>query len=91
MKNVTCPIDNATTDPYGAFANAIRLSADGLEVLLDFCVYSEIENRARVVSRVRVSREFLHIIQNKIGLAISPPKEGEFQDLLVMPPIKEET
>ena len=73
-KNVDCLVD-AGEDPYGTFANAIQLSLDGSEVLIDFCVYSATENTARVVSRVRVSQEFLPVIHQKIGLDLNVQDE----------------
>jgi len=63
-------------DPYGTFANSFRIIQDGSEILLDFCVYSEQENRARVVSRVRVSLDFLPFIHQKIGSNLQLPDEG---------------
>jgi hypothetical protein len=69
-KNVDCLVDTGD-DPYGTFANAIQLSLDGSEVLIDFCVYSATENTARVVSRVRVAQEFLPVIHQKIGLDLN--------------------
>ena len=87
FKNVTdCPID-LPEDPYGSYANAIQLSSDGNEILIDFCVYSETENRARVVSRVRVAQAFLPIILQKIehDLQLTSPKN--LAQLFVMPPV----
>ena len=80
-------IDGPARDPYGEFANAFRLSVDGAEILLDFCVYSESENTARVVSRVRVSKDFLPVIVQKIGSSFTAPVEGVPSKLFVMPPI----
>lgn len=71
IKNVDCPVEGPLP-PYGVFANAFRLSLDGSEILLDFCVYSETENSASVVARVRVSQDFLPVIQKKIGSSLSP-------------------
>ena len=62
FKNVDCPIDPPNGDPFGEFSNALRITEDGGQIILDFCVYSESENRARVVSRVRVGKDFIPII-----------------------------
>ena len=80
-KNVICTVD-APSNPFGEFANSFRISQDGSEVLLDFCVYSELEKIARVVSRVRVSLEFLPAIHQKIGASLSV---GEGSLILLMP------
>jgi hypothetical protein len=87
FKNIECPISGPVEDPFGEFANAFRLSVDGAEILLDFCVYSEAENTARVVSRVRVSKDFLPVIVQKIGRSFKAPVEGIPTSLFVMPPI----
>lgn len=81
-KNVSCPVDDPT-DLFGVFANAIRLRSDGPDVLVDFCVYSSTENRARVVSRIRVQRSFLPTIQEKIANAV--PGLVREEAILVMP------
>lgn len=84
FKNVTdCPID-APEDPYGTYANAIRLTSDGGEVLIDFCVYSQNENRARVISRVRVAQAFLPIILQKIEQDLN---RSATDKLIVMPAV----
>jgi len=83
-KNVDCPVEGPEADPYGTFSNAIKVSLDGSEVLIDFCVYSEAENRARVVSRVRVSQDFLPIIHQKIGQDLNL---STIPVLFVMPPV----
>jgi len=85
FKNVNCEVVGPE-DPFGTFSNAIRLSADGGEVLIDFCQYSEADNRARVVSRVRVHRDFLATIQHKIGYAVAP-QDGDPPVVFVMPPV----
>lgn len=82
-KNVHCDVEDPE-DLYGTFANSFRITQDGSEILLDFCVYSERENRARVVSRVRVSAEFLPIIHQKIGSSLKVDL-GEGTTLFVMP------
>jgi hypothetical protein len=85
-KNVDCPVDEPEEDFYGTFANAIRLKADGQEILIDFCVWSEAQNRARVVSRVRVSQDFLPIIHQKIGHDLNLTDGRPI--LFVMPPVQ---
>lgn len=86
-KNVDCPVEGPAEDPYGTFSNAIQLSVDGAEVLIDFCVYSEAENKAVVVSRVRVSQDFLPIIHQKIGQDLRVVEQEDKSLLFVMPPL----
>ena len=83
FKNVNCDVESPG-DPYGDFANSFRITQDGRDILLDFCVYSARENKARVVSRVRVSIEFLPIIHQKIGNSLRI-KLDEASPLFIMP------
>jgi len=89
FKNVECEVEEPL-DPFGSFANALRLTTEGTEVLLDFCVYSHTENKARVVSRVRCARGFLSTLVCKISNALSPPDKKSGSCLFVMPPLREE-
>ena len=84
-KTVDCPVH--AEEPFGVFANAFRLSSDGAEILLDFCVYSETENQAKVVSRVRISSGFLTTIHKKISEAFKKPGKSR-GSLIVFPEIK---
>jgi hypothetical protein len=87
-KNVDCPVDPPSeSEVYGTFANAIKLTVDGSEVLIDFCLYSEEAHRAQVVSRVRVSQDFLPIIHQKIGQDLNLPPDGR-PVLFVLPPVE---
>ena len=85
-KNVSCPVD--TQGDFGSYANAFRIMQDGNDILLDFCVYSEQDNAAKVVSRVRVPPTFLNVILSRLQEALhapDPPTQGR---LYVMPEIK---
>ena len=66
---VSCPVDmGSQVSRVGAFANAFRVVQDsGDECFLDFCVYSAKEDRAELVSRVRVNRSFLPILYARLG------------------------
>jgi len=64
-KNVDCEVKNSITN-FGVYANAFRVLFDGAEVLLDFCIYSEAEGIAEVVSRIRVTETFLGVILERI-------------------------
>lgn len=67
---------------FGDFANAFRLVPEGgPECFLDFCVYSAQEEKAQVVSRVRVHRSFLPILHARLQKEmelheVRPPRRG---------------
>ena len=82
-KTVDCPVE--VNDPYGSFANAFRITIDGSEVLLDFCLYSSELNRAKVVARVRIATGFLGTIHNRIGNSLNRKNNS---GLFVFPEIK---
>ena len=68
---VTCPVDLGACSSFGEYANAFRVYADNDdELLLDFCVYSARDNKARCVARVRIPTTFLTDIQTRIGRAL---------------------
>jgi hypothetical protein len=77
-----------TQGDYGAYANAFRIMQDGNDVVLDFCVYSEQDNAARTVSRVRVPPTFLNVILARLQDAMSVPASDSNERLYVMPEIK---
>jgi len=56
---------------FGVFANAFRIVEEvGEDCFLDFMVYSAQEEEAVVVSRVRVRRDFLPAICERLGEAM---------------------
>jgi hypothetical protein len=81
-KTVKCPIA-PPEEPYGNFANAFSVSGDGAEALLDFCLFSEAEEQAKVLARVRVSKEFLEVIHQRLGDLLQNRKPNP--TLLVLP------
>ena len=85
-KNVSCPVD--TQGDFGAYANSFRIMQDGSDIMLDFCLYSEAENAAKVVSRVRVSPSFLGVILTRLQEAWSLPDRPDQGRLYIMPEIK---
>ena len=74
---------------FGEFANAFRVVEEiGEDCFLDFMVYSAQEEEAVVVSRVRVRRDFLSAICDRLGEAmtrfegnepVEAPKNGVFR------------
>lgn len=72
--NVIVPADLK----YGEFANAIRVVEEvGPDCLVDFLEYSASEQEARVVARIRVRRDFLPVIREKLGEAIQEFAPGD--------------
>jgi hypothetical protein len=67
---------------FGSFANAFRVVEEvGPDCFLDFMVYSAVEDEATVVSRVRVRRDFIPAIRNKMRDAMRdfgdhPPEDS---------------
>jgi len=55
----------------GGYANAVRIVSDESGCLLDFLAYSEYEGAAVIVTRVRVSKDFLPLIREHIIAAIA--------------------
>ncbi len=86
-KNILCPVD--VGDSFGEYANAFRVMQDGTDVLLDFCVYSEEGNTARLVSRVRVTPDFLRVMLERLHHDTTPDEEipCERGGLLILPRI----
>jgi len=67
-KTITCPVD--TQGDYGVYANAFRVMQDGSDAVLDFCLYSEQDNAAKTVSRIRVPPSFLSVILSRLREAV---------------------
>ena len=86
---IDCPVDLPEGKvKFGEFANAFRIVPEsGQECFLDFCLYSAQENRALVVSRVRVHRSFLPIILGRLQMEMqdtfSPPEGLRVEDGVV--------
>lgn len=71
MINQQCKVNITDQHRMGTFANAFRILPDtGDEVLIDFLVFSKQENQAEVVARIRVHKNFLLTIRNRIGVAL---------------------
>lgn len=66
-----CKIVVPSKQRVGTFVNAFRVLPDvGDEMLLDFCVYSQQEQEAAVVARLRVHKEFLGQIRDRLSLTM---------------------
>jgi hypothetical protein len=56
---------------FGSFANAFRVVDEvGPDCFLDFLVYSAAEREATVVARIRVRRDFLGAIRERLAEAM---------------------
>jgi hypothetical protein len=67
----TTKINVEEAHKFGSFANAFRVVEEvGPDCFLDFMVYSAAEQEATVVARVRVRRDFLPAIKEKLGDAL---------------------
>ena len=64
LQDVDCTIQGENC--FGEYVNAFRILHDGIDILLDFCVYSEDLGTAKLVSRLRVTKEFLNILLNRV-------------------------
>jgi len=66
---IECPVEVPSGGgKFGVFANAFRVVPDtGSECFLDFCVYSAQEQKAIVISRIRVHISFLPILYTRLG------------------------
>lgn len=65
--SVECEVDLNPQSVFGTFANAFRLLEEGDGCLLEFLVYSATEQRAEVVQRVQVRREFVPAIRDRMS------------------------
>ncbi len=82
-KTISCPVD--TQDDYGVYANAFRVMQDGSDAILDFCIYSESENQARTVCRVRVPPSFLKVVLARLHTAVEIPDQSTIGTLYLVP------
>lgn len=68
LTNIDCVVAlGEGVDSFGEFANAFRVLPESqTESFMDFCVYSAQENKAKIVSRIRVHNSFLQIIMTRL-------------------------
>lgn len=73
IPRVDCAVDIPTENVrQGSPANAFRVLSDNDgSVVLDFCRYSATDNRAEVVSRVRITPGFLPLVGERIREALT--------------------
>jgi hypothetical protein len=67
---VDCPVESTPEIQLGSYANAIRIKRTSMgHHVLDFLLYSEVEKRAQVVSRIRISDDFVPQVLDRLHLA----------------------
>lgn len=72
VKSLNVPVNLREECRLGDFANAFRvLDAEGPDCLLEFLVYSALENQASVVSRIRVRRDFLPVVRDQLDKTLT--------------------
>jgi hypothetical protein len=74
-KQISCPVDVPKSKRYGVYANAFRVLQDGAEFLLDFLVFSEQDQTAKVVSRLRVNHQMLPAVRDRLGATMMEVQE----------------
>lgn len=85
-RTVECPVE--TDGAYGDYANSFRVMQDGPDVILDFCLYSEQEKRAKLVSRIRIPPSFLRVILARLSMATNLESISPGNRLYIMPELK---
>lgn len=82
-QRINCEVKVPPHRQMGEYANAFRIISDtGAEFLLDFLVYSQAENRATVVARVRMHQGTLEIIREQLSGALTEIKKGQVPVIL---------
>lgn len=72
-QRIDCPVNVSSEKEMGEFANAFRILKDvGSEWFLDFLIYSERENTATVVARIRVQEGMLKAIRDRLVASLIP-------------------
>jgi hypothetical protein len=72
MSKVDCEITFLEGGQFGHFANAFRVVDDsGPDCFLDFLLYNYNENRAVIVSRIKISKDFIPSIRLRLEEAFS--------------------
>ena len=71
-KRLKCEVDFKESSQTGTYANAFRIVDDsGVDCFLDFLVYSAEEEKAYLVSRIRVRQQFLSSIRDRLNRVLT--------------------
>ena len=80
-RRITCDVDVPKSKRFGVFANAFRVLQDsGPEYLLDFLIYSDSEQSAKVVARLRVLAPMIPAIRNRLGELLKEVPAGDVKE-----------
>jgi hypothetical protein len=82
-KLVDCPVMISTDMSVGVYANAFRIIHDsGHDWFLDFLTFSESENTAKVVSRVRIAESFMDSVKRRLDATMVYIREERSKDTI---------
>lgn len=86
-QQISCEVLVPRAKQLGVFSNAFRILQDaGSEYLLDFLVYSEAEQTAMVVARLRVYGPMLPAIRERLGATMQEiQQQADTQEQVVLP------
>lgn len=71
QKKLRCHVEFEGGSKEGVYANAFRIvEGDEVNCFLDFLIYSEKDNEAKVVTRVRINRCLLPDIRDRMKEAV---------------------
>lgn len=80
-EEIGCEIEISEEQSFGVFANSFRIVPDTqYECYLDFLVYSATNNRAKVLSRIRVRNDFLVTIKDRLNSLLTPKDVVKVED-----------
>jgi hypothetical protein len=65
-RRVNCEVMVPKELIHGQFANAFRILPDGQEFLLDFLVYTQQEDSAVLVARIRVQESLIQAVRERL-------------------------
>jgi len=82
-----CKIHLPPSRKVGVFANAFRVLPDsGDEILLDFCIFSQQEQQADVVARIRIHKSFLRPVRDRLNASLGEGQGPVTDPSLARPP-----
>lgn len=81
-RRLDCDVVVREEHAAGKYANAFRVMDEaGSDCFLDFMVYSQNDQKAEVVSRVRIRREFVAVICERLNQSVQTPPSGVIMSL----------
>ncbi len=72
-RHLDCPVHLGDQPPAGAFANAFRILSpeENGDCVLEFLIFSPNAQKAYVVRRVRIRREFMPVVLGQIATSLT--------------------